>query len=124
MFFPFSHCIVPPSSPTLLSATATTSRIIALQWVASSNNGGSPITSHIVEYRDTSNPSVTFQNRTFAADALSVALDGLSPFVTYEVRVRANNIAGLSTPSNSLTTRTHPDGEETRSLVSKLNWGL
>lgn len=95
----------------LLSASATSSRTIALQWAGSTSDGGSPITSHIVEYRNASDSSATFQSRAFAANALLAVLDGLVPFLMYEVRVRADNIAGMSAPSNSLTTRTHPDGK-------------
>lgn len=79
--------------------------------MASDNDGGSPITSYIVEYRDGSDLASSFQNRSFGPSVLSSTLDGLRPFVTYEVRIRANNIVGSSSPSNSLNSQTHPEGK-------------
>lgn len=109
-FMPCS--VVPPSPPLLLSATSTSSRTIALQWVASADDGGTTITGYVVEYRDSAAPtSSAFQSRSFAADVLSTNLDNLLPFINYEVRVRGENIAGVSNPSNTRQSQTHPEGE-------------
>jgi len=94
----------------LLSASASSSRVMGLQWSRSSSDGGSPITGHVVEYRNASDPASTFQTRPFLATSLSADLDNLVPYTSYEVRVRADNAAGLSAPSNALTTRTDPEG--------------
>ena len=65
----------------------------------------------MVEFRDSSSQEPqTFLSRAFGANALSATLDNLMPFVNYEVRVRAENIAGQSNPSNVLMERTDPEG--------------
>lgn len=92
-------------------ATAVSSRAISLQWTASANDGGTPLTTYLVQYRVSADSGVEFQSRTFDASVLSANLDNLAPFTNYEVRVRAENLAGLSDPSNSLQSLTHPEGE-------------
>jgi hypothetical protein len=64
-----------------------------------------------VQYRDSSTSS-EFVSRSFGANILSATLDNLVPFVDYELRVSAENVAGSSAPSNSLMERTHPAGKK------------
>ena len=70
------------------------------------------MTAYVVEYRDAAQTSAQFQSREFPPSPLSGSLDGLVPFVNYEVRVRGENIAGQSGPSNNLRATTHPAGKE------------
>ena len=88
---------------------ATSSTTISLQWTASTDNGGSPITNYIIEYRlpDDTEFSVISTN----ANTLSTTINGLTPYGLYELQVRGENIVGRGEPSDSLTVQTHPDGE-------------
>ena len=110
LLFKFQFFTVPPSSPTLLLATATSPSTFSVQWTASTNDGGSPITSYVIEYRDTSLTSAPFQSARVGSDAMSIQLSGLLAFVNYEIRVRGENAVGLSDPSNTISGRTHPAG--------------
>ena len=47
-----------------------------------------------------------------AADELGTLLAGLAPFTSYDVVVRGENAVGLSDPSATLQSQTHPDGRE------------
>ena len=90
---------------------ATSSTSISVQWAASANDGGSPITGYVVEYRNTSDSSSQFMMRSVGGDIFTTTLVGLVPFITYDVRVRGENIVGHSDPSATLQRRTDPDGE-------------
>ena len=93
-----------PSAPTIVSVEATSSTSISVQWNASKNDGGSPITGYVVEYRPTSNPS--FETQVVARDVFSVTLDGLTPSTEYDVRVRGENAVGRSLPSATMRAKT------------------
>ena len=118
----FLHSPVPPSSPNLLFASATSPTTFSVQWAASTNDGGSPITSYVVEYRDSSLSSSPFQVSRVNSDISSTQLDGLAAFVNYEIRVRAENAVGLSDPSNALFGRTHPDGIMLMTMEWEWSW--
>ena len=90
---------------------ATSSTSISVQWTASANDGGSPITGYVVEYRNTSDSASQFMMRSVGGDVFTAILVGLVPFTTYDVRVRGENIVGHSDPSATLQRRTDPDGE-------------
>ena len=77
-----------------------------MEWAESTNDGGSPITGYVVEYRE---GSATFLSVSLDEDSRGMTLTDLSPFTTYDVRVRTMNIVGLSDPSGTLSTQTHPD---------------
>lgn len=88
---------------------ATSSTTISLQWTASTDNGGSPLTDYIIEYRL---PDETeFSDISINADSLNTTIYGLTPYGQYEVQVRGENIVGRGEPSSSLMVQTHPDGE-------------
>lgn len=103
--------LVPPSAPVLLGVSVVSSRVLSLQWSASAEDGGSPLTAYVVEFRDSTATMVQFQSQSFGPEALTVNLGDLAPFVSYEVRVRGQNIAGLSAPSATRISQTHPEGE-------------
>ena len=89
----------------------TSSTSISVQWAASANDGGSPITGYVVEYRNTSDSTSQFMMRSVGGDVFTTILVGLVPFTTYDVRVRGENIVGHSDPSATIQRRTDPDGE-------------
>ena len=67
-----------------------------------------------MEFRDAAVSSSQFMSRSFGTSTLSADLDNLMPFINYEIRVLAENVAGLSGPSNAVQARTHPAGEGVR----------
>ena len=102
--------LVPPSSPVIVVSMVTSSTSVTVQWTASTNDGGSPITAYSIEYRDNTNTEAVFESQTVTADIRTIDLLTLRPFTTYGIRVRAVNLVGPSEPSSSRTLRTHPDG--------------
>ena len=88
----------------------TSSTSITVQWAASTNDGGSPITGYVVEYRDTSELGSDFSMQSVGSGVLSTTLTALAPFTTYDVRVRGQNAVGPSDPSATVQGRTDPDG--------------
>ena len=99
---------VPPSSPTIEAAIATSSTVISVQWGASADDGGSLLTSYVIEYR--LSDQTEFSDITVSMETLSATISGLTPYGQYEVRVRGENAVGRGEPSASLLARTHPDG--------------
>ena len=89
---------------------ATSSTSISVQWAASTNDGGSPITGYVVEYRNASDSASQFMMRS-GRGVLTTTVIGLAPFTTYDVRVRGENLVGRSDPSTTVQRRTDPDGE-------------
>ena len=106
---------VPPSPPTILGAVPTGSTTISLQWTPSTEDGGSPLTNYIIEYRLLDDAS--FSYTTTAADTLSATIYGLTPYGQYEVRVRGENEVGPGDHSNTFLAQTHPAGEGKTLLV-------
>ena len=100
---------VPPSPPTLLGAVATGSTTIFLQWTPGTDDGGSPLTNYVIEYRLLNDES--FISVVASVDDLSATISGLTPYGLYEVQVRGENAVGRGDPSSSLSTRTHSEGE-------------
>ena len=82
---------------------------IRIQWTASTNDGGSPLTGYIIEYKVSGGE---FSSVAVASDVVATTIDGLTPFGLYEVRVVGENAVGRGEPSNSLQEQTHPAGEE------------
>ncbi len=95
----------PPSAPTGLSATATSSMTIALTWTDTSNNE----TAFMV-YRGTSTGAVTTLIGTVVAGVTSYTNtdNTLSPSTTYHYGVTAINAAGESGLSNIASATTLP----------------
>ena len=93
----------------MVSVEATSSTSISVEWNASKNDGGSPITSYVVEYHAARDPESSFETQVVTRDVFSMTLEGLTPSTEYDVRVRVENAVGRSVPSTSMRTKT--DGE-------------
>ena len=78
-----------PSAPTALTTTPG-DKFVTLGWVAPSSNGGSAITTYVVE-QSTDGTSWSESLRT---TALTATVTGLTPRVTYRFRVAAVNVVG------------------------------
>ena len=107
---------VPPSEPTILAATATSSTSITIQWAASTDDGGSSLVNYVVEYR--LSDETEFSDITASIDTLSMIISGLTPYGVYEVRVRGENLVGRGEASASLIAQTHPAGKEDLNYTS------
>ena len=86
-----------PYPPTSLVANPASETSIVLSWAAPTNDGGSPITGYLVEYKvGAGSYSVLFPN-----NVLTTCLQkGLITGTTYTYRVSAINSIGTSLPSN------------------------
>lgn len=101
---------VPPSPPTIGTVMTLSSSSITVEWSAPTNDGGSPLTGYTVEARpQTSSDAVITVS--IVSDVTEAVVSGLTPFVTYDVQVRAMNAIGSSQPSQTLSPVTHPAGE-------------
>ena len=86
-----------PDSPTSLNATAG-DRVVELEWSASSNDGGEPITRYRVRIW-----SKTFVIAEFDTPITSASVPGLTNGVEYRVTVTALNTVGESVEGESAT---------------------
>ena len=109
LYLPTITHTLAPSAPTIVCVEATSSTSISVQWNACTNDGGSPITSYVVECHAASDPASSFQRQVVARDVFSTTLEGLTPSTEYDVRVRGENAVGHSV--SSVTMRTKTDGE-------------
>ncbi len=92
-----SNSIIPvtvPDSPTIISATAGSNQV-TLEWTAPINDGGTPITDYVVEYK-----LITDATWLVFADGISTTtsaiVTGLTNNLTYDFRVSAVNLVGQS----------------------------
>jgi len=90
---------VPPSAPTLLSATPGNAQV-TLSWSAPSSNGGAPVTNYTI-YRDTTSGTKVFH--VTVGNVLTYIDAGLTNGTTYYYTVAAVNVAGTGPQSNELT---------------------
>ena len=98
----------PPTPPSSLNATATSSSQVSLSWGASSDNLG--VASYFIERCTGSGCSSFSQIGTAPATATSFVDGGLTPNTAYGYRVRASDGSGnFSAYSNVATTTTLPD---------------
>ena len=111
-----THTLV-PFAPTILAVEATSSTSLSVKWAACTNDGGSPITGYVVEYRPALDPASPIETCVVEREVLSTTLDDLTPSTLYEVRVRGENAVGRSDPSSSRWTKTKPDGELSEEVV-------
>lgn len=89
-----------PDAPTSLAAAPGNTQI-ELTWSAPTNNGKSPITDYIVEYKlSASGTWLTFADGTSATTGAVVT--GLTNDSAYDFRVSAVNALGTSTPSSTV----------------------
>ena len=86
-----------PNSPTGLTGTSGNTQV-SLTWTAPVNDGGTPITGYLVEYKLDSGSSWT-QSPT-GSIAVSYLVTGLNNGFIYDFRVSAINVLGTSSPSS------------------------
>lgn len=91
------HVFDPPSPPGKPVVSDITENAVTVSWTIPKSDGGSPISGYIVERRELSGKWIRV-NKTPVLD-LRFRATGLYEGNTYEFRVFAENIAGLSKPS-------------------------
>jgi len=84
----------PPNAPTLLEITDFDATVVRLKWKAPSNDGGSPVTFYIVEYKQRVEEEWTAFPKVKADKNPKASVDGLTTGCKYEFRVIAENRAG------------------------------
>jgi subtilisin family serine protease len=90
-----------PGAPTLSNVTATSSTV---SWTAPSTDGGSAITSYLVEYRAAT--ATTWQSVTVTAPTRTTTVASLLPNTNYTYRVTARNSVGSSPASSTANAQT------------------
>ena len=104
---------VPPGPPNVTLVDTVSSSSLSVSWTPPLDDGGSPITSYIIEYRPMGS-SHPYHMTSVTGDALSSVITGLQAYTHYDVRMRAGNVAGNSDPSDLYqpSIRTHPSSPE------------
>lgn len=111
---PPSNDTTPPTTPTALTASGTTSTSTNLSWTASTDNVG------VVGYDILRGSSVVGTSTT-----TSFTASGLSPSTTYQFQVRARDAAGLTSPLSgavSVTTGPGSGGGCTAAATTQTQW--
>ncbi len=93
-----------PSAPTSLAASTISSSQIDLSWTAPADDGGSAITSYIVER--SSDNGVTWSTVQHTSISTTYSDTGLAAGTSYAYRVSAANSVGTSPPSNTASATT------------------
>ena len=88
----------PPSPPEDLEVTELHRDSVLITWKHSRNDGGSPITNYIIEKRETWKTSWAHVDRVRGA-VTSAEIMYLQEGTSYNIRVMAENVAGLSEPT-------------------------
>lgn len=101
-------CKAPPSPPQNLHVTNVTSKSVTIEWETPDSNGGTEITSYIIEKLLTKS-SQWSRVATLDSYCLSYCIDNLKETTELSFRVLAENAIGISAPANteSITLRTH-----------------
>jgi len=84
----------PPDAPSLLEIVDVDATVARLKWKAPGNDGGSPLTFYIVEYKQRTEEEWQQFPKTKADKNPKAAVDGLTTGGKYEFRVFAENRAG------------------------------
>ncbi|KAG5677714.1 hypothetical protein PVAND_007446 [Polypedilum vanderplanki] len=100
--------ITPPSPPQNLQIITVTSKSVTIQWETPDSNGGTEITSYIIE-KLLSKSSQWSRVATLDSYCLSYCIDNLKDTNELNFRVSAENAIGVSAPSytESVTLKTH-----------------
>ena len=94
----------PPAAPSALAGTPGNQQV-SLSWDAPLNEGGSPVSDYLIQYRTTpSGPWTVFEDAT--STATSVVVTGLTNGTAYDFRVAAVNSAGTGDYSTPLLNQT------------------
>uniref|UniRef100_A0A665TNY5 non-specific serine/threonine protein kinase n=1 Tax=Echeneis naucrates TaxID=173247 RepID=A0A665TNY5_ECHNA len=91
------HMFNPPGPPGLPDCSDITENAVTVQWTLPEYDGGSPISGYVVERREMTGKWIRV-NKTPVLD-LRYRVSGLFEGNSYEFRVFAENIAGISEPS-------------------------
>lgn len=86
-----------PSSPSRPTVTEITSSSVIVKWNAPDCDGNSPITAYTVECKETGVSQ--WQAPVPFIATTSTVVDDLTPGSSYQFRVSANNVVGISKPS-------------------------
>jgi chitodextrinase len=110
---PLGGDTTPPSQPTGLTVTGTTSTTVSLTWNPSTDSGGSGLAGYTVYFRlGTSGPFT--QVATTGPAVTTATITGLTPNTLYQFYVEARDGAGNpSVPSNTVSATTAPVGTDT-----------
>ncbi len=98
--------VVPPSTPTNVSASSATPDSVTLSWDASTSDGEAGITSYVIEFRATSGASDFEQLTILDGTSTTYTTSNLSDDTEYEFVVKALNDSGYSEASTSATIKT------------------
>lgn len=101
-------CKAPPSPPQNLRVTNVTSKSVTIEWETPDSNGGTEITSYIIEKLLTKS-SQWSRVATLDSYCLSYCIDNLKETTELNFRVSAENAIGISTPAYTepVTLKTH-----------------
>lgn len=88
----------PPGPPGKPEVTGTDKKSVALKWAPPEEDGGSPITSYVVEYRPKDSYNWQRKSDGIVPDT-TFSVTGLKENSEYEFRVSAENKAGVGPPS-------------------------
>uniref|UniRef100_A0A667WSM8 Titin n=1 Tax=Myripristis murdjan TaxID=586833 RepID=A0A667WSM8_9TELE len=91
------HMFNPPGPPGLPECSDITENAVTVEWTLPDYDGGSPISGYVIERREMTGKWIRV-NKTPVLD-LRYRVSGLFEGNTYEFRVFAENIAGISEPS-------------------------
>lgn len=100
--------VAPPSPPQNLRVVSVTSKSVTIEWNLPESNGGSEITSYIIEKLLTKS-SQWSKVATLDAYCLSYCIDNLKETTDLHFRVSAENAIGISGPAftDPVTLKTH-----------------
>jgi tellurite resistance-related uncharacterized protein len=101
-------CKAPPSPPQNLHVTNVTSKSVTIEWETPDSNGGTEITSYIIEKHLTKSSKWSCV-ATLDSYCLSYCIDNLKETNDLNFRVSAENAIGVSAPAytESVTLKTH-----------------
>lgn len=101
-------CKAPPSPPQNLHVTHVTSKSVTIEWETPDSNGGTEITSYIIEKHLTKSSKWSCV-ATLDSYCLSYCIDNLKETTELNFRVSAENAIGVSAPAytDSVTLKTH-----------------
>lgn len=87
-----------PGSPTKLKVVDTTKTSVTLGWIKPAYDGGSPVTSYVVEKREGEEQEWTVVSTKGEVRTTEYVVSHLQPSVNYYFRVSAVNSAGQGEP--------------------------
>ena len=92
--------VMPPTPPLQLQLASFTDSSLSVSWTAPADSGGRPVTDYKIEYSSNAGLSWSVFDDGISIET-SAIVNNLVRGITYQVRVRAINSAGESSPSSS-----------------------